>query len=62
MPHRLEVILDITQVFIAYTLAFIISLNNISDWFKCLSFIAATGYTTWKWLKEYNEAKKKKKK
>ena len=62
MPHRLEVFKDISQVFMAYTIAFIISLNDFSDFFKCLSFIVVTGYTAWKWRKEYLEAQKKKRK
>lgn len=62
MPHRIEILIDISQVFSAYTIAFIISLNDVSDWFKCTSFVVATGYTCWKWAKEYKESKVKKKK
>ena len=62
MPHRIETLKDIAQVFSAYTLAFIISLNDFSDLFKCASFIVVTLYTSWKWRKEYVEAQKKKRK
>ena len=62
MPHRIELFKDLSQVLGAYTLAFIISLNDFSDLFKCASFIVVTLYTSWKWRKEYLESKVKKRK
>lgn len=60
MQHKINILLDIIQVFTAYTIAFTISLMECSEYLKSLSFLIATGYTTWKWLKEYKESKKKK--
>ena len=67
MPHRIETLKDITQVFSAYTLAFVISLNEfgrefhaLGEFIKYLSFALAGGYTAWKWYNESHTKRKKK--
>lgn len=51
---------DLTDSLILFSVSTL--LLNVKEWLWVLSLSLTVGYTVWKWVKEYNEVKNKKKK
>lgn len=48
----------IGSVILAHLTAIGINLTGVNDWLKCISLLAAIGYTIWKWYTDYKKDKK----
>jgi len=58
MPTRFAAHTDIFTVIIVHLSAIGITFLHVENTLKVISLLVATGYTVWKWVKEWKKTKK----